>query len=309
MNKPEITFVVAAYNVENYLRECLDGLMHSDLVGRIEVLIINDGSTDHTQEIAEEYANKSNGVIRIINKSNGGLASVFNTGVREATGKYWISLDGDDQINTQELLSFLDDIKNLTVDYIGYPKTIFNAKKNVNESYRYFIHNAAFLTERLREIQLHIEEDYRLYADGPFMLYVLPFIRTSTYVIRHFYRYRFSEGQSVTINGMKKNKKDLFGTSINMINYYKNNYNIFNNISDEKKSIAKALISRRIQSMYLLLIVLNDRTEIEQLNQKLSEILPDKTFLNMTTKIIQKNNLIINTILKFSYMIFKFFRR
>ena len=187
MEKVLLTVVISAYNVDKYLHQCMKGLIDDRLSEAIEVIIVNDGSTDNTSTIAETYSGYSN--VRIINKENGGLASVFNAGIREAKGKYWLSLDGDDAINTEEMVSFIGEIRDINVDLIVFPKTVFDDSREKREQlvpskpglFLYedevldppFIHNSVYLTQLLKEHVL-VEEDFRLYADGPFVLYTIP---------------------------------------------------------------------------------------------------------------------------------------
>ncbi|MCC2642053.1 MAG: putative Glycosyl transferase, group 1 [Nitrospira sp.] len=94
-NLPLVSIVVAAYNVETYLSHCLDSLVHQTLKN-IEVLVINDASTDNSGKIAHEYAAK-HACVRVFDcETNRGLASVRNIGLNHATGQYIAFTDGDD---------------------------------------------------------------------------------------------------------------------------------------------------------------------------------------------------------------------
>ncbi|KMP27458.1 hypothetical protein TU50_17680 [Bacillus wiedmannii] len=92
-----LSVIVPIYNAEKYLEECLDSLVKQSLK-EIEVLLINDGSTDKSREIAEEYVEKYGGKFRLINKENGGVASARNRGLELATGEYIAFLDPDDYV-------------------------------------------------------------------------------------------------------------------------------------------------------------------------------------------------------------------
>lgn len=89
-----VTVIVPVYNVEKYIRECLDSLERQTLKG-IEILIVNDGSTDSSGIIAKEYC-KTNSHFVLINRTNGGLSAARNTGLDVARGKYVYFLDSDD---------------------------------------------------------------------------------------------------------------------------------------------------------------------------------------------------------------------
>ena len=93
---PKVSIIVPIYNVERYLSLCLDSCIKQTLYD-IEIICVNDGSTDNSLAIAEEFA-KIDNRIRIISKPNGGLSSARNTGLDNATGKLIIFLDSDDYI-------------------------------------------------------------------------------------------------------------------------------------------------------------------------------------------------------------------
>ena len=107
--KKNLTISIAAYNVENYLEKTLDSLIIDNL-DKLEVLIVNDGSKDNTKKIAQKYCKKYPNSIKLIDKENGGYGSTINAGIKEATGKYFKQLDGDDWYNTENLNRLVEDI-------------------------------------------------------------------------------------------------------------------------------------------------------------------------------------------------------
>lgn len=104
MNKL-LTIVVPVYKVEEYINKCLDSLILSpELMEKMDVLIINDGTPDNSAEMSREYVKKYPSVFRQIDKENGGHGSVWNMGVKEAYGKYTRFLDSDDWLENLDLL-------------------------------------------------------------------------------------------------------------------------------------------------------------------------------------------------------------
>lgn len=91
---PKVSIVVPVYNVEKYLRECLDSLLAQKLK-EIEIIVVNDGSTDSSPEIAAEYAAKDSRV-RLISKENEGYGKTMNRGFAEARGEYVGIVESDD---------------------------------------------------------------------------------------------------------------------------------------------------------------------------------------------------------------------
>lgn len=94
----KVSVIVPVYNVENYLEKCLDSLVAQTLE-EIEIIIVNDGSTDGSQEIINGYAKKSN-KIKKFQKENGGLSDARNFGMEFASGEYIGYVDSDDFVET-----------------------------------------------------------------------------------------------------------------------------------------------------------------------------------------------------------------
>lgn len=92
----KISVIVAAYNVEKYIEECLLSILNQTYTN-IELIVVNDGSTDNTKSILEQYALMYKN-ITVIHKKNGGLSSARNVGIEIATGEYLSFIDGDDYI-------------------------------------------------------------------------------------------------------------------------------------------------------------------------------------------------------------------
>ena len=95
---PKISILVPIYNVEKYLRECLDSILNQTLKD-IEIICINDGSTDSSLEILNEYSSKDSRV-KIINKANSGYGASMNKGLEAASGEYIGIVESDDFIKT-----------------------------------------------------------------------------------------------------------------------------------------------------------------------------------------------------------------
>lgn len=132
-NDIDLTIAIPVYNVEKYLRRCLDSLVTQDYKKK-EILIINDGSTDHSLDIIKEYSHKYH-CIRYINQENKGLAYVRNRCIEEARGKYISFIDSDDFVLPSLYSNLMDYIlsKNIDIMCFGvvdcYESRNFNVKK------------------------------------------------------------------------------------------------------------------------------------------------------------------------------------
>lgn len=99
-----VSVIVPVYNVEQYLNTCINSIIHQTYLN-IEIILVDDGSTDKSGELCDEFASKDSRV-RAIHKSNGGLSDARNEGIQASNGKYLIFIDSDDVID-ETLVGFL----------------------------------------------------------------------------------------------------------------------------------------------------------------------------------------------------------
>lgn len=116
----QLTLVVPAYNAEVYLKQCLDSLVGTD--DRLEILVVNDGSTDQTENIANRYVTAYPKQVRLINKQNGGHGSVINCAAEQANGRYFKVIDADDWVVRDNIGPLLDALEQTEADAVitGY---------------------------------------------------------------------------------------------------------------------------------------------------------------------------------------------
>lgn len=105
-NTIDLTIIVPAYNVELYIEQCMDSILRQETKYAYEVIIVNDGSTDGTQNIIRRYKSIDN--IRIINRINGGLSAARNSALEESNGRYLMFVDSDDYILPYAIEKLLD---------------------------------------------------------------------------------------------------------------------------------------------------------------------------------------------------------
>ena len=111
-----LSVVIPAFNIEKYIDETLQSFIASAVFSELEILIVNDGSVDGTKIKAESYSNKYPNNIRLINKENAGHGSTINVGIKEATGKYFKVVDGDDWVDSEGLVRVVEKLKTETAD-------------------------------------------------------------------------------------------------------------------------------------------------------------------------------------------------
>ena len=129
-NTPLISVIVPAYNVEKYIKTCLDSLINQTY-SNFEIIVINDGSTDQTEKILNEY--ESNPKIRIFSQKNGGLSAARNQGLNLANGELVCFIDSDDSVKSDYLeklaAPFFED-SNIDITVCGYQEKFENSEIN-----------------------------------------------------------------------------------------------------------------------------------------------------------------------------------
>ena len=114
MKKDLISVIVPIYNVEVYLRKCIDSILAQDYPN-LEIILVDDGATDNCGQICDEYAQKHSN-ITVIHKQNGGLSSARNAGIEIAKGKYISFVDSDDWIESDMISTLYNDLKQDNAD-------------------------------------------------------------------------------------------------------------------------------------------------------------------------------------------------
>ena len=109
-----VSVIVPIYNVENYLRRCIDSIL-SQTYKQLEIILVDDGSTDRSPEICDEYQKKDDRIV-VIHKANGGLSSARNAGLNVAKGEYIGFVDSDDYISKDMYQLLFQRIKNSECD-------------------------------------------------------------------------------------------------------------------------------------------------------------------------------------------------
>ena len=225
-----ITFTVPCYNSEDYMRRCVDSLLTG---GKdVEIILINDGSTDKTAEIADEYQLKYPDIVRAVHKENGGHGSGVNKGLELAKGIYFKVVDSDDWLDQASYRKLLQRIKdfcgdgaqdfgqklpdlfvcNYVYDHLDegtsrvmdyrniFPKEkacTWNDIGRFKPSQYLIMHSLMFRTEVLRRSGVKLPE-HTFYVDNLFSYQPLPYVESIYYMDLDLYHYYLGrEDQSV----------------------------------------------------------------------------------------------------------------
>ncbi len=118
-SKSLVSIIIPAYNVEKYLESCIQSILKQDYAP-IEIIIVNDGSTDNTFDIIQQYASKYSN-IQYVNKKNGGLPLARKSGIEKASGTYVLHLDGDDTLHDGIIKELVDIAEKTNAEIITGP--------------------------------------------------------------------------------------------------------------------------------------------------------------------------------------------
>lgn len=222
-----LSVVVPSYNSEDYLRRCLDTAVQGG--NDVEVIVVDDGSTDHTADIALEYCALYPEIVRLIRKENGGHGSAVNCGLQAAAGTFFKVVDSDDWLDPSAYRAVLPVLRNageadLVVTNYVYEyfysgerkvvkfKNVFPVGKVItwDESRRFrtgqfmIMHAMIYRTEVLRGCGLRLPE-HTFYVDNIFAYVPLPFVKKLLYADCDLYRYFIGRAdQSVNTQVMIK---------------------------------------------------------------------------------------------------------
>lgn len=265
-----LTVSIAAYHVEDYLRETLDSFLIPEVTNQLEVLIVNDGSGEGVNEIAREYEANYPDVFRLIDKENGGHGSTVNRGIEEAAGKYFKTVDGDDYVSAEGLKELLSYLQTAEADLVVNDYHSFNdaSGEMVSEMHHEFpgkeyrktypfeevcgkvyinMHAATYRTELLKNMGRRLDE-HCFYVDAEYNLYPIPFVKTIAFLEKQVYCYRLGmETQSMNIRNMQKNCAHHEMVLTHLLEFYKEEAE---RLTPEKKAYVAEGVAKILTSQY-----------------------------------------------------------
>lgn len=226
---PKISIIVPIYNVERYLKRCIDSIL-SQTFKDFELILVNDGSLDRCGEICDIYKNQDRR-IRVIHKKNGGVSSARNQGIDISKGDYIYFIDSDDFID-KDAIAYLYDLSITHNSDI----TCYSVKTYKNETLKTKINYK-------EEIQVYDNEDIiREYVESDKFLYST---WNKLYKRKLFIHTRFSEdiryAEDALINYyLLSSANRLIMSNLQKYNYCINKYGVVSNLTENRLDILKA---------------------------------------------------------------------
>lgn len=307
---PKVSIIVPVYNVEKYLHRCMDSLINQTFKD-IEIIAVNDGSTDNSLNILNEYCVKDDRV-RVINKNNGGLSSARNIGIDEAIGKYILFVDSDDWIDLNMInqLYTTSTVNNCDVTMCSYSReysnksrekifsfdevTIFNEVECKNLHRRIIgpigselanpEHNDSLVTAWGKLYKSNIIKNNNIKfvdtsvigtEDCLFNVYVFSYVKSAVFINKPFYKYWKENNNSLT----SIHKSKLKDKWLKMYSYIRN----FLDAGNYDESFYNALENRICMStLGLGLNECNKANKVSEIKKiiNLKEILSNKEINN-----------------------------
>lgn len=322
-----LTIVVPTYNAEEYLRDNLESLCVPDIMNDIEVLIVNDGSTDGSLDIALEYVQQYPDTYRVITKENGGHGSGINCGIKNAVGKYFKVVDADDWVNAAAFSELILVLKSSnadivysgflwTYDYAGKEKSQFETKAEIKKPFPNVIyqkiyqfddiadklyvkmHNMTIKTAILKDNNIFIDE-HCYYVDAEYITYPIPYVKTICFVDAFVYYYRVGRvGQSVGIDKMQRNEQNYDRVLTSLLEFYLEQEKMQVCSVEKRKYIAKIIariIAGKIKIMLSFPVSRNKRKELLQFDKQLQEEYPEiyQSNINLAVSMLRKSRYLL----------------
>ncbi len=210
-----ISFVVPCYNSQDYMKHCIDSL----LIGgdEVEIIVVDDGSSDDTAAIADEYEKTYPNIVKAVHKENGGHGDAINTGLAHADGLYFKCIDSDDWVDAEAYRKVLSKLKELlhgdTMLDMMVCNFVYEKKGALHKkvmTYRFalpkdelvtwddvgkfhkgqylLMHSVIYRTKLLKDCGLELPK-HTFYCDNIFVFVPLPYVKTIYYLNVNFYRY------------------------------------------------------------------------------------------------------------------------
>ena len=228
--KPLLSVIVPVYNVEKYLKRCLESILVQSW-NDYEIILVDDGSTDSSAQICDLYAEKYE-MIRVIHKENKGLSDTRNRGIEEASGEYVYFPDSDDWLEPNTFSELSDVIEELTYDIISFNREFFTSEEDKLISAKSRIQKLSgkqallemlkqsdvtgFANDKIYRKKLFLDNDIEFpvgkYYEDLGTNYKLFLKATKVYVTNQkYYHYLITNPDSITQSWNEQKLQDMFG--------------------------------------------------------------------------------------------------
>lgn len=270
-----LSVIVPAYNMEEYLPQCVESILRTPSLAQVEIVVVNDGSKDRTLRVARQYAERYADTVRIIDKENGNYGSTINAALPVVRGEYVKILDADDSFDgsqVAEMLAFLQKMRGVDmvvtpfvevegrkvrrVEYNIYGRKIYDygkvydvEKVFADGAIRFFMmHGVCYRTALLREMEYRQSEGIS-YTDQEWVFYPLFRVATIAFADIPLYRYNLSrEGQTMDAKVQMRSISQLVTVTENIARYFAESYRSLD--SDVREAFLRNIVADRLRIVY-----------------------------------------------------------
>lgn len=280
MDSKLVTICVPSYNVQRYLERCLRTLVDHPYAPYTEILVVNDGSTDQTAAIAQEFEKHYPGIVRLIQKPNGGHGSTINRAIQEGNGKYFMIVDGDDWIDSSQFAALLSKVQAGEIDsdvissnyhHINMETGLcmpwhqetevtyfreFTLDQLDTENIYFTLASSLFKLDILKQINMPLQE-HTFYVDVEYILFPVPCLKTATFV--DYYIYKYMQGnaeQSIHVPTMVKRYDHHDRVMRRVLRY-----DAETEMEPSQRSYYRAILKRLLYTHYALCLVYDEDRE------------------------------------------------
>lgn len=283
--KKVLTISIAAYNVENYIRTAIESCLIPE-IDLLDIIVIDDGATDDSASIADEYASLYPNSITVVRKKNGGYGSTVNHSIKTARGEFFKLLDGDDWFDKKSLSTLVNTLEDATFDMAINPYVErFGANERVVDQAiqeavgiqalstsiiprRLSMHSITYRTRILRDSAVVLPE-HRLYTDTLYNVIPLPMVDTVFVSHDSVYQYRLGrDGQSMSTESRIAHRGDMKSLIWDLQEFYGS----LPENCPSKGIVESWLVDDASTLLFTLYLIEDEKTSYEEVNHYLDEL-------------------------------------
>ncbi|GHU55164.1 hypothetical protein FACS189442_2380 [Spirochaetia bacterium] len=287
MTKKILSIALATYNMQEYLHRCLKSVLIPEILDAIEIIIVNDGSTDDSLNIAQAYKEQYPESVVLINKQNGHYGSCINAALKAASGTYFRPLDPDDWFDSSALVRFIHKLENTNADLIvtdfvyrysgNRTRNISLDTKRIIPEHEYQVQSGEYQAGDVRRLLVMHGMTYRTrilhdmaytqtegicYTDIEYVFYPLSQITTFLYLPVPLYQYLMDRAdQTVAEDMIYRNRNHLYKIIMQILTFLQ-----LNNHTAEKTRILQDMVLHRVLLFYYFCILENHKTPEDENN-------------------------------------------
>ena len=293
MNEKWLSIIVPAYNMEKYLKECLGSLIVSlEMMDRLEVVVINDGSNDRTSEIAHEFETRYPSTFRVIDKKNGNYGSCINVALKAVSGEFVKVLDADDSFDTEGLSLLLERCRVSDADLIltdwedvdANRKSLGHRKLNLAPGSQISVSTFVLKNTSLQMCSMayrrslfaggwYRQKEKISYSDVQWSFLPLARVQQIEYLPHCVYRILTSrEGQTSTLQARRKNYQMILDMYVDMLNQYLQSRG---SLSEDTRKALDTFAAKYAEGVYRTGLILNVSVNLREFDSAIKRACGD----------------------------------